>query len=213
MSIELLQRFENSVVNHATLTSILSHYRAPNAKIHRMVQEGILIPLKKGLYAVPDGRHARPLSLSLVANHLCGPSYVSMEYALSRYGMIPERAIAVTSVSIRKCSQHVNVLGRFVYARVPDHYYSVGVDMILDEGRFSYMLASKEKALCDWLALTPNIRIYSKRGLRQLLIDDMRMDEEMLTALDVNLLGEIHALGFRSDRLKHLESLIREGFE
>ena len=52
MSIELLQRFENSVVNHATLTSILSHYRAPNAKIHRMVQEGTLIPLKKGLYAV-----------------------------------------------------------------------------------------------------------------------------------------------------------------
>jgi len=78
MSIELLQRFENSVVNHATLTSILSHYRAPNAKIHRMVQEGTLIPLKKGLYAVPDGRHARPLSLSLVANHLWGPRLTSV---------------------------------------------------------------------------------------------------------------------------------------
>lgn len=212
MPAELLERFENSVVNHATVTSILGHYRAPNAKIHRMVQEGVLIPLKKGLYAVPGSKHTQSLSLSLVANHLCGPSYVSMEYALSGFGIIPERALAVTSVSIRRCNQYLNGLGRFIYACVPERYYPIGVDVAHAEGRCAYMVASKEKALCDWLALTPNIRTYSTKGLRQLLIDDMRMDEEILATFDVDLLGEIKAVGFRSDRLKYLESLIREGF-
>jgi len=56
-----------------------------------MINDGLLQPIRKGLYAISPEITGIPISLPLVANLLYGPSYVSMDYALSYYGIIPER--------------------------------------------------------------------------------------------------------------------------
>lgn len=208
---QLLQPYEGQVVRHATLLSVLSDYQAPNFKIHRWLDAGRLISLKRGLYAVPGSVASGSLSLPLVANHLYGPSYVSMEFMLSHYGLVPERVVQVTSVTTRRGKRFENRLGRFSYQHLPTEYYALGIEYVKVSSRVAFMAASREKSLCDWLVLTPNLKIYSTRGLRVLLLEDMRMDEMVLNELDANKVRSFAPVGFKSERLQWLSRLLAEG--
>ncbi|MDR9498538.1 MAG: hypothetical protein RI556_08660 [Hydrogenovibrio sp.] len=207
----LLQPYAGLVVSHATLLSVLSGYQAPNFKIHRWLDEGELISLKRGLYAVPGASSQASLSLPLMANHLYGPSYVSMEFMLSHYGLIPERVVQVTSVTTRRGKQYENSFGRFSYQHLPAAYYALGIEYVKSNARVGYMMASREKALCDWLALTPGLKVYSTKGLRTILMDDMRMDEAALNALNADKVMAYAQGGFRTERLTWLHRLLVEG--
>lgn len=70
-------------VDYALLGSLFSGYRSPRNKIANLEIEGKLIRLKRGLYVVSPNESGKLLSTELIANHLYGPSYVSMESALS----------------------------------------------------------------------------------------------------------------------------------
>lgn len=47
-----LKVFGGVPLTHSSLLSILGEYRSPNDKIVRMIDYGLLLPVKKGLYAV-----------------------------------------------------------------------------------------------------------------------------------------------------------------
>lgn len=203
-----LEKYSGMVVNHSTLLSILKDYQAPNFKIHSLLKEGVLIGLKKGLYAVASASKNQLISLPLVANHLYGPSYVSLEYALSFYGIIPERVVVVTSVCTKRGKVFNTPLAAFSYQHLPADYYSIGINSFKETERVSYLIASPEKALVDWLALTPNLKFYSAKSLATLLFEDMRMDEEILRAMDLGLINSLAKTGFRNNRLKFIAELI-----
>ena len=59
-------------LTHGALVSMLNEYRSPNDKIVRLIDEGWLVPIKKGLYAVSPERTMIPISIPLVANLLYG---------------------------------------------------------------------------------------------------------------------------------------------
>ena len=200
----LLQSFSWQVVTHGTLQSVLTGYKAPNFKIHRWLHEGRLLSLKKGLYAVVPQQTGQFISLPLVANQLYGPSHVSLEFALFHYGLIPEAVAQVTSVTTKRGKQFDTPLGRFSYQRLPVNYYAKGIRYIRETATQAYMMASPEKALCDWLALTPNLKLYSIKGLSTLLLDDMRMDIAGLQGLDPAFIRQLAGLGFRSNRMSLL---------
>lgn len=208
----LLRPYAGLVVTHSALLSALADYQAPNFKIHRWLDEGALISLKRGLYVVPDPSSQSELFLPLMANHLYGPSYVSMEFMLSHYGLVPERVVQITSVTTRRGKVFENGLGRFSYQRAPVSYYALGMNYVRASERVGFMVASREKALCDWLALTPNLKIYSTKGLRVLLLEDMRMDEDVLSGLDADRVMHFAQAGFKTERLQWLGRLIAEGF-
>jgi len=203
-----LEALSGMVLSHGTLVSLLAGYKAPNHKIHTLLKEGRLIGLKRGLYAVAPQENTQRVSLPLVANHLYGPSYVSLEFALYRYGIIPEYVAVITSVCTKRGKQFDTPLGRFTYQPLPAAYYAVGICYVRESDSLAYMMASPEKALCDWLALTPNLRIYSAKGLEVLLLEDMRMDEDILCGLDIPLVAKIVATEFRKQRLMHLVSFL-----
>ena len=56
--------------------------------------------MKKGLYVFGENNRQRPYSREILANLMYGPSYISLEYALQHYGLIPERVEALTSVTV-----------------------------------------------------------------------------------------------------------------
>ncbi len=71
-----------------------SSYVNPLDKIRRDSAKGKIFRLTRGLYETD--KHADPVFL---AAPILSPSYVSFDYALSYYGLIPERVVAVTSAS------------------------------------------------------------------------------------------------------------------
>jgi len=71
-------------------------------QIGRWQKKGLVIKLKRGVYMLnPNDRKINPSRL-FVANQLYSPSYVSLEYALGFYGLIPEQAFDLTSVLPKK---------------------------------------------------------------------------------------------------------------
>lgn len=141
-----------------------------NNQLVRWVKDGELIRLKKGLYTLNNEDRGVGLSQKLIANILYYPSYVSLEYALSYYDMIPEGVFQVTSVTPKKTKEFSNKFGRFSYNNIVKKLF-FGYELVKDENGFDALIATPEKALLDFFYLrTPaNMKIelsYFEESLR-----------------------------------------------
>lgn len=116
----------------------------------------LVIKLKKGLYVLGDSDRKINPSRLFLANHLYQPSYVSTEYALGFYDIIPERVSAITSVSPKKTATFENTLGRFVYQHIKPAGFRCYV-LLQDENSFHVFIAEPEKALVDFLYLNSSL--------------------------------------------------------
>lgn len=118
----------------------------------RWKKQGLIVMLKKGLYALSQSERAIRISKELVADSLYKPSYISLETALSRYKMIPEKIIPVTSVTSRKTKTFQNGEGLFIYRHLKKNAF-FGFKLLHDDSGFPYFMAEPEKALLDYLYL------------------------------------------------------------
>lgn len=118
----------------------------------RWKKQGLIVMLRKGLYALGRSERSAGLSKELAAASLYQPSYISLETALSHYKMIPERVAPVTSVTTRKTKTFQNDLGLFCYRHLKKGAY-FGFKSMRDEFGFPYFIAEPEKALLDHLYL------------------------------------------------------------
>ncbi len=169
------------------IASVLTAYKRPNDKIHELITAGVLISIRKGLYVAADLAKPKPF---LVANHIFGPSYVSIDSALSSYGMIPERVYALTSVTPKASRRFETTLGVFTYARLPLPYYSLGlVQKELAAGQRA-LVASPEKALLDKLITTSGMILRSRTAAAKYLLENLRLDESQLEDLNLALMEE-----------------------
>ena len=195
-------------LTHGALVSMLKEYRSPNDKIVRLIDEGWLVSIKKGLYVASPYRTTIPISTPLVANLLYGPSYVSMDYALYHYGIIPERVVEVTSMTTRRGKVYDLPIGRFSYTHSPLDFYPVGIDRIENTDKTGFLMASREKALCDKLVFTRNLNIASPRALQELLMDDLRLDEGSITCFDPKVIEVCIMPGMKERMLRALLELV-----
>ncbi len=118
----------------------------------RWKKRGLVIGLRRGLYALSREERGTILSRELIAATLYQPSYISLETALSYYKMIPERIVPVTSVTTRKTKMFENEAGVFSYRKLKTSAY-FGFRQARDEAGFPYFIAEPEKALLDYLYL------------------------------------------------------------
>jgi len=91
-----------------------------------------------------------------IANKIYDPSYISLETALSYYGLIPESVYALTSVSTRKTSTFNTTIAVFNYRKVKNNLFFGYV--IEKHDSEVYKMASPEKAILDLLYLKSDIR-------------------------------------------------------
>ena len=174
-----------------------SSYSNPYNKIKRECLEGHLVKLKRGLY---DDEMSLPAYLR--SAYIYGPSYISFEYALSFYGLIPEYAPVVTCASFKKnkVKKYETGLGTFIYRDVPAAVFPLALIPDRKEG-YAFIMAKPEKALCDELYTVR--QVYSLRDFKVLLFDDLRIDKQQLRDLDWDLLGEL-APKYRRSNTDHL---------
>jgi predicted transcriptional regulator of viral defense system len=121
-------------------------------QLTRWQAKGLVLKLKRGVYILrKDERMIRP-SEQYIANQLYVPSYVSMEYALGLYGLIPERVHDITSITTRKTMRIKNDIGTFVYQHIKPAAFR-GFHSGLDDAGLTYFIADPEKAIVDFCYL------------------------------------------------------------
>jgi predicted transcriptional regulator of viral defense system len=162
----------------AMLLEDLNEYKAPANKLSRMVREGSVFQLRRGLYET-----SRETSGYLLAGSIYGPSYLSFEFALARYGLIPETVYTFTSATFDKKKKkfYETHFGTYIYRDVPADVYALEINY-LREGDYIYQIASPEKALCDELYICPPAG--NKKELLSLLFENLRIDEDVFKRLN-----------------------------
>ena len=148
--------------------------------LDRWEKQGKLIRLRQGYYTFPalKGHGDAPFYF---ANKMYAPSYISLESALSFYGMIPEGVIQITSVTARKTKTFQNQFGNFIYRSVkPDLMFGYSMEQSNLSNNWSMLLAVPEKALLDFLYLNPQYD--SREDMRELRLDIDFMQEDLNVA-------------------------------
>lgn len=190
------------------LDEVLAGYRRPNDKISEWLKDGALQPMRRGLYLTGPALRGGPACLPLVANHLYGPSYVSLDFALAMHGLIPEGVAEIASVTTKGSRRFNNALGRFSYRHLPLAYYRNGQSLGQSAEGFGYLIATPTKALCDRLVLSPQLQRLSRADMRVWLIEDLRLDTDLLGLLMVSEVEEYMQAGFKRRELGTLKAVI-----
>ena len=107
--------------------------------------QGFLLRLKRGVYTLKSD----PPSEEEVANTLYQPSYISFEYALAYYGILPEMSYVVTSATTKATRLFTTGTTSFSYRTIKPEAYT-GYSLIKKDNR-SFSIAELEKALVDYL--------------------------------------------------------------
>jgi len=207
-----LRKYGNVPLEYKALKLDLSSYQSPKDKIDSLVREGLLIRLKKGWYVVSKEVSQQPYCRGSIANTLHGPSYVSLETALSYYGLIPESVYTTFSVTSQRAKKYSNEIGVFQYEKAPLEYYRIGMTTVSPQLGCSYLQATPEKAICDKLYFTRGLRIQSNRAMREFLFEDMRMDFSSLENFDFNVVDKVIEQGKKTNLFKILREVLRNEF-
>ena len=176
--------------DHMTLIQDLKDYASPKARITRMIKSGEIIQVRRNVFLESDDCN---YSLKSLASVIYGPSYISFEYALAYYGLIPERVNALTSAIFNKNknrSFHTPV-GDFYYYYLPPEVYPYGVVREIENNQ-SYLVASPEKAILDMLYKARGITCL--KDLEILMFEDWRLDYQKIRGMDREFIRSIAPL-------------------
>ena len=99
-------------------------------------------------------------------------------------------------------------MGRFSYHHLPLLYYAVGQELGQSRDGLSFLITSPTKALCDRLVLARNLPPLSRQAMRQWLLDDLRLDSDRLSEMDLNDLRACLATGFKHRQLGTLLAVL-----
>jgi predicted transcriptional regulator of viral defense system len=202
-AIVLIRRnVEGEVFDYQVLLDALAEYRKPRDKITRLLASGAIVRLKKGLYCFGEAFRKEPLSREYLANLIYGPSYVSLEYALSHHGLIPERVETVTSVTTRRSRDFETPFGTFSYRMLKGPRYAVGA-ILETAGKTPFLVASPEKALADKVWTDKRFSGLRLSDYDAYLSDDLRIDREALNRFDYSQLHVI-AAAYDSGKINNL---------
>lgn len=176
------------IITNSIAKSNIINYSNKNNKLSRDIRDGKLFKIIKGLYETNPNTPGYLLSGSIY-----GPSYISFEYALAYYGLIPERVSTITCATFnkKKKKKYDTDFGVFTYRDVPNIVYPEEI-LLKTENNYSYQIATPEKALCDKLYTLSPITNYD--NLEKMLFSDLRIDEEEFQNLDVNKIEKLSNL-------------------
>jgi predicted transcriptional regulator of viral defense system len=105
----------------------------------------------------------------LAANLIYQPSYISLQTALSFYGLIPEAIYTVTSVSTKKTNYFETPIGTFSYSKIKSTLFRFGQTLTSSSsynlptgGKYKRkeLIAEPEKAILDFFYIYSHYNTY-----------------------------------------------------
>jgi hypothetical protein len=205
--------FELCPSDYATDTVIANLTAGSSDRLKGLVKRAIakkeLIHVRRGLYCLGVKFQKQGINPFTLAQLIYGPSYISLETALSYHGWIPEAVYAVTSVSSKVSKEFSTDIGLFSYIRIPQKELYAGVQRVDDGHGGFFFMASPIKALADYVYV-------HKQNWKDIhpVIESLRIEREDLqktTAAEMDELLE----NYNSKRIKQfIEGLKKDlGYE
>ena len=142
---------DRPIILSRDMVNLVKDPQALRNQLSRWQKKGLLIGLRKGMYLLNAQDRKADIDPNVIANRLYEPSYLSLEYALNFYGLIPERVTDMTSVTTKKTMRLKNECGQFIYQHIKPGAFR-GFKKV-GEGRNSFFMAEPEKAVVDFLYL------------------------------------------------------------
>ncbi len=135
---------------HKTLGKKCSRF-VLKKRIYELKAKGWLIPLRRGLYFISDisSRGFVNISPIIIANAFDKESYVSLDSALSFYGLFEQMLRTVSSVTQRKSRKYVFQENTYRYLKINKKLY-FGFKTENIEGYYT-KVADLEKVVLDYL--------------------------------------------------------------
>lgn len=191
---ELRESIPQEAFDSALLRQALKDYSRPEMKIHHLLKSGAIIQVKRGLYVFGSKFSRQPICLEALANMIYGPSALSLEWALSYHGLIPERVELITSITPNRDKEFRTPFGTFTYRKLAMPKYASGIDQVWIDDQHPVLIATPEKAICDTVALSVKPDLRSSDEALEFLSEDLRITIESLRALDLTRLRRISHL-------------------
>lgn len=172
--------------------------------LKRAVAAEEIVRIHRGLYCLGAKFLRQKLDPLVLAQRIYGPSYISLETALSYHGWIPEAVYSITSTSLDRSREFDTPLGRFSFTRVPQETFYAEVTRIEKEDSSSFLLASPLKALTDYVYVH-KCGSHSARPV----VDSLRIDEGSLAGVEAKAFDRLLA-GYRSQRVRRFLKGLRK---
>lgn len=157
-TISRLKELNLKVITSISLSRILNieNQNTIYKIIERLEKYKLIKRLIKGKYVLSDLK----LSDFEKANIILSPSYISLESALTYYGVLPQFTYSVTSVTTQK-SRKFEIDGKeYEYTKVQNSLYNSFIK------KENFLIATPEKALIDLAYL-------ASKGLRKIEFSDL----------------------------------------
>ncbi|MCK4678929.1 MAG: hypothetical protein KAT48_12415 [Bacteroidales bacterium] len=134
--------------------------------------KGHVQKIRKGYYCFID-QVKNEAFLFYSANRIYKPSYITLETALSYYGLIPEGVFTLISISTKKTYSIDSPIGSFEYHNVKPTLF-FGYQLVRLNG-YTIKIAEPEKAILDYL--------YLRKPADYETIEALRIDPGSFTSL------------------------------
>ncbi len=155
---ELLNKIKVNEFDYALLRDQLRGYQRPDAKIRSLIDKGFLIRLQRSTFTFGPAANRGLIAREVLANIMYRPSYISLDYALSYYQLIPEAVRAVTNISTKRNRTFNTPLGVFSYQYQKPEFFKIGFTQIKIGEHRRALIATPEKSLLDKIILDGKIK-------------------------------------------------------
>jgi predicted transcriptional regulator of viral defense system len=169
---EFLYQFADQPLFHSSMLQVFRESQAYlRVQLSRWVDAKKLIQIRRGWYLIAEPYRSRAIPPAVIANRVVAPSYLSLEWALSFHGIIPEETPNTTSVTTAR-AEDFQAAGRlFIYRHIKPSYFK-GYSRVKHDDH-EILIASSEKALWDKLYLYLRGRCFSIRWLEGLRLQNL----------------------------------------
>lgn len=168
--LEFKQQFINfNVIKHQDILNAFGNVN--QSQLSSWKSKNYLKSARKGMYILSD----TDADFLLMANEL-NNSYISLEFALSYYQIIPEIAASITSVSNERSEKVNNDIGNFYYHKIAPKLFCgfVLIESSIKKNRF-IRIAEKEKALFDLVYFRGDLKNKDDFASLRLNIDKIKI--------------------------------------
>lgn len=190
---EFLYRFVDEPLFHSSMLQVFRESQQYiQVQISRWVDRGKLTKIRRGWYLIAEPYRSHRIPPEVIANRVVIPSYLSLEWALSFHGLIPEATPNPTSVTTARAEDFRAVGRLFIYRHIMSDYFT-GYSKI-QHGGHEILIASPEKALWDKLYLQLRGHSFSMSWLEGLRLQNLE-EFELSTWRDYTMmtpLGSLH---------------------
>lgn len=202
-----LKVLRNIPASSSVIGNLFPDVIGKSQKIRSLEKDGKIIRLKRGLYVINPQESSVPISTELIANHLYGPSYVSMLSALRYYGLIPEAVQETQSLTVKHSRTFKNHFGLFRYLNCPVNYFSIGLTQQKTGDAF-FVIASPEKALCDLIVHTSGLNLRYQKECLAFLEQDLRLDMDAFHEMNPEIFHQCANVGKKTNALNLIAKIL-----